>query len=90
MPPLGISFCAELVGELRFGGSQFSGMILSADFGGRTPVLSCSLWLEGTRSVRRAAQVLYRIHDGLGKVEVNHPIGCCLFMEFTFSSNAGR
>ena len=34
----------------RFGGSQLSGMILSTDFGGRTPVLSCSLSLEKSYS----------------------------------------
>ena len=34
----------------RVGGSRLSGMILSADFGGRTPLLFCSLCLEGTRS----------------------------------------
>ena len=43
-------FALNWLGNYRFGGSQFSGMILSADFGGRTPVLFCSLWLEGTRS----------------------------------------
>ena len=43
-------FALNWLRNYRFGGSQFSGMILSADFGGRTPVLSCSLWLEGTRS----------------------------------------
>ena len=43
-------FALNWLGNCRFGGSQFSGMIRSADFGGRTPVLSCSLWLEGTRS----------------------------------------
>ena len=43
-------FALNWLGIYRFGGSQFSGMILSADFGGRTPVLSCSLSLEKSYS----------------------------------------
>ena len=91
MPPLGISFCAELVGELpiwrlpvfrddperRFWG-QDAGVVLQPLVGGN-PIRFAGLRRSCTASM-----------TDWEKSKLNHPIGCCLFMEFTFSSNAGR